>query len=69
MGTCLLARGAADDHAEALDWLSHAEADVGSWTWGTPVLSGIEATGQITRRSPSVGTSAAEGNGSRAPRR
>jgi len=42
--------GEATDGREAVDWLSHEQADVVVMDVGMPVLSGIEATGQIIRR-------------------
>jgi len=42
--------GEATDGREAVDWLSRDQADVVVMDVGMPVLSGIEATGQIIRR-------------------
>ena len=47
--------GEATDGREAVDWLSRERADVVVMDVGMPVLSGIEATGQIIRRYQGIG--------------
>jgi two-component system response regulator NreC len=47
-----LIAGEATDGREAVDWISREPADVVVMDVGMPVLNGIEATGQITRRRP-----------------
>jgi DNA-binding NarL/FixJ family response regulator len=51
----LIVAGEATDGREAVDWLSRERADVVVMDVGMPVLSGIEATGQITRRHAGIG--------------
>jgi len=46
--------GEAADGRDAVDWLSREQADVVVMDVGMPVLSGIEATGQITRRHAGI---------------
>src|SRR5688572_23570159 len=47
--------GETTDGREAVDWLSHAAADVVVMDVGMPVLNGMEATSQITHSHPGVG--------------
>lgn len=51
----LTVAGEAADGREAVDWLSRATADVVVMDVGMPVLNGVEATAQITRRYPGIG--------------
>ena len=47
--------GEAADGREAIEWLAREQADVVVMDVGMPGLNGMEATGQITRKYPSIG--------------